>query len=57
MSTHGARRSRGGGEPPRRGAGGTHGFAFGTSVTLVAWSTGFALEVEGEKGKSHLAPD
>lgn len=27
----------------------TYGFAFGTSVSLVAWSTGFTLEVEGEK--------
>lgn len=40
------------GEAPSPGAagGGTYGFAFGTGVSLVAWGTGFALEVEG-KGK------
>lgn len=32
----------------------TYGFAFGTSISFAAWSTGFTLEVEGEKREKSL---
>lgn len=51
MSTHGSTHGSQEGLSPQggMGAGVTYGFAFGTGVSLVAWSTGFTLEVEGEK--------
>lgn len=48
-------RSQEGPRPQGHIGGVTHGFAFGTGVTLVAWSTGLTLEGR-EEGKG-LTPD
>lgn len=44
MRTPGRGRSQRGPHPWGHIGGVTHGFAFGTGVTLVAWSAGLALE-------------
>lgn len=51
MKTPGRGRSQRGPHPRGHIGGVTHGFAFGTGVTLVAWSAGLTLrEREERKG-------